>query len=94
MQRPNSIATKHAGRVLAEIGDLALALEPYFIDPSSDEGICISFRRQNRYADIECFNNGEILAATKVDGEDPTIWELSPENIEETIAKINLFILS
>lgn len=89
MQQPNSVATKNAGRVLAKVEELVLA---HLVQTSMDDGICISFRRHDRYADIECFNTGEILAAMKIDGEEPAIWEISPENIGETVVKIKLFI--
>lgn len=88
---PNAIAAEYADSVLSALADLDF--EPSAIDPSSDEGICISFRNHNLYADVECFNTGEVLAETKVDGEEPTIWAIEPQEINETITKINSFIL-
>ena len=88
---PNKTAAEYASRVLSALEDLDF--QPSAIDPSSDEGICISFRKHNLYADVECFNNGEVFAETKVDGEEPTIWAIEPQEINETITKINSFIL-
>ena len=88
---PNKTAAWYASRVLLALENLDF--KPSAIDPSSDEGICISFRNHNLYADVECFNNGEVLAETKVDGEEPTIWEIGPQEINQTITRINSFIL-
>ncbi len=58
-------------RLLAREG-----LPPPCINPSAEEGICMSFRAGSLYADIECFNSGEVLAATS-DGEgERRVWEV------------------
>jgi len=88
---PNRKATEYAAEVLGLLSNIDF--EPTNVDPSTDEGVCVSFRQANRYGDIECFNSGQILAAVAIDGEQPLIWDVEPSQIEGAIAKINTFIL-
>jgi hypothetical protein len=88
---PNPKAARHATQVLLAL--TRLDFEPSAIEPSSDEGICISFRKPGAYADIECFNTGEVIAAMEVRGQEPILWELESEDINSAIARINHFIL-
>lgn len=89
---PNYLAIQRARAVLDAAA--ALDIEPSNIDPSVDEGICISFRRGGRYADIECFNSGEVLAAESTDDTPTEIWDVdaSTDAIEGAIARISEFI--
>ncbi|MEZ6146963.1 MAG: hypothetical protein R3B91_16410 [Planctomycetaceae bacterium] len=88
---PNEVAISLATTVLEAAAELDF--EPDNVDPSVDEGVCISFRDGNRYADIECFNTGDILAAEST-GADPEIWEVddSDDGIEGAVARILDFI--
>lgn len=88
---PNPIAVKSASLVLTRLSQMDFP--PDRIAPSSDEGVCISFRRGGRYADIESFNTGEMLAVINEVGGEPVIWELEQGELSETIAKINAFII-
>ena len=85
---PNDTAIALASDVLVTLADMDF--RPDHLDPSTDEGVCISFRKGNRYADVECFNTGEILAVISEDGGHPEIWE--PSGIRKAAAKINSFI--
>ena len=87
-QPPNDTAIAHASEVLVALADIDF--RPDHLDPSTDEGVCISFRKGNRYADVECFNSGEILAVISEYGGDPQIWE--PLEISEAAVRINSFI--
>jgi hypothetical protein len=65
------------------------------IAASVDEGICIAFlskKNKDKYADIEFFNNGEILAATTDRISKPRIWEVSIGNIRKALEEIREFI--
>lgn len=89
---PNETATELATVVLKSLA--AVGFRPSYIDPSSDEGVCVSFRHGVRYADIECFNTGEILAITSSDDvEQPQIWQLDILGIHAAVAKIHNHIL-
>jgi hypothetical protein len=87
---PNQIALRLAATVLAHLSEIDF--QPDRIAPSTDEGVCISFQRSGRYADIESFNTGEILAVIAEAGDEPVIWELNATEIDEAVAKINGFI--
>jgi hypothetical protein len=58
---PNTTAIALAKTVVRELA--AANLRQFRVEPSVEEGICISFRRGDIYADIETFNSGEVVAA-------------------------------
>ena len=89
-ERPNQVAIKLARIVIMTLANIDFA--PDYVDPSTDEGVCISFRGGGRYADIECFNTGEILAGTQTEDGTTDIWELSDQEIHETISRLKIFI--
>ena len=65
------------------------------IAASVDEGICIAFlskKNKDKYADIEFFNNGEILAVTTDRVSNPRIWEVSIGSIHKALKEIHEFI--
>jgi len=65
------------------------------IAASVDEGVCISFiskKNKNKYADIEFFNNHEILAAKSDQVSRPKIWQISVDEISETLEEIREYI--
>jgi len=71
---PNDFAISLARKVLKRLHIVGLPA-PH-ISPSAEDGVCMSFRKGGLYADIECFNSGEMLAATS-DGEgDQHVWEV------------------
>lgn len=59
---PNDVALSLATKVLRYLGEAGLPAP--CINPSAEEGVCMSFRSGDLYADIECFNSGEVVAAT------------------------------
>jgi hypothetical protein len=60
-------------------------LLPAFILPSAEGGIGIGFRSGTRYADVECFNSGEILALTSFgDRTEPRVWE-----VDDTVTSLD-----
>jgi hypothetical protein len=93
---PNHTAISEALKVL----DIAHAagMLPTRVDASVDEGIALSFIRDTRYTDIECYNSGEILAgihdrAPQKRDERPRIWTLLDKNdIEAALGTIRAFI--
>jgi hypothetical protein len=59
MEAPSRRASKSADctlRLLAELG-----LEPSWMAPSLEGGVCIAFALDGRYADVQFLNNGEIV---------------------------------
>jgi hypothetical protein len=71
---PNAIALERARKVLKIISTYRLPWPD--VTPSAEEGICISFHAGQLYAHIECFNSGEIVAATSDGKGEHTITEL------------------
>lgn len=65
------------------------------IAASIEGGICIAFlspNNKNKYADIEFFNNSEILAATTDRISNPKIWKVSFGNMRKSLKEIRRFI--
>lgn len=91
---PNRVAVSLAAKVLRALSKEGLPAP--CINPSAEEGICMSYRAGSLYADVECFNSGEMLAATS-DGEgERRVWEVDsrqPETIK-TARLIRIFLSS
>lgn len=51
--------------------------------PSVEEGVCISFWQRDRYAHVECFNTGEIVAAVMDEQRQHRTWA-----VERTAADV------
>lgn len=87
---PNDIAIElaiEALRIFAEY-----ALKPHRIASSSDEGVCLSFRNDNRYAHVECFNDGDQLGVTDLGFGSPEIWDVDEIGVPASVARIKAFI--
>lgn len=71
-------------------------LQPTSVDPSAEGGVCISFRKNGRYADIEFFNSGEVLAVTSTGHDDSKVWQVSEHgrSLPLAVEKIRRFINS
>lgn len=78
--------------MLALMKAFTINLLPTRIIPSADGGVTITFYAGDRYADIECFNSGEILAMTKRGSERADIWPVRLERISDSLGRIDEFI--
>jgi hypothetical protein len=91
---PNDLALLRAQTVLLFLS--ALEATPHTtIAPSPEGGVTIAFKGpQDRYADVECFNDGEMLAMTSETGGEPTIWSLDsqPQSLQATLERITAFM--
>jgi len=77
-EAPDQIAIEFARLVLTILSEYEF-LEPASITAAAEGGICISFSSAGgEYADIECFNTGEILTAIANEGGEPKIWDVEP----------------
>ena len=81
---PNETALAHARDVLDAMSEADL--KPSHLDPSAENGVCLSFTQGSRYADIECFNSGEILAVTSSGDGKPIVWEVPATAIDIKLA--------
>lgn len=67
---------------------------PTDIDPSVEGGVCLSFRRGNRYGDVECFNSGDVLAVTSLGGVETDVWEVDDvdHDLSSTLERLRAFV--
>lgn len=89
---PNRVAVSLAAKVLRALSKEGLSAP--CINPSAEEGVCMSYRAGSLYADVECFNSGEMLAATS-DGEgERRVWEVDSREAEtvKTARLIRIFL--
>jgi hypothetical protein len=73
---PNRVAVDTMLRIIG-------LLQPYDVGsarivPSAEGGLAICFVRGDRYADIECLNDGEIIGVRYVGREMPTLIHIEP----------------
>ena len=88
---PNQVAIQNCQFILTHL--VKAELKPSLIEPSTDDAVCIGFWSGSRYADVECFNDGEILAMTHDRGySEPEIWEIQAMELPHTINKIRRFL--
>lgn len=89
--QPSSKCYLVANRILTALVDASL--KPDSIDVSTDGGVCFSFRNGLRYADIECFDESEVLAVTSEGGDNTKVWDVgsSDFNIASAIGEIRAF---
>jgi len=85
---PNGTAVENAERILGRMNlfDLTLAR----IVPSAEGGIGICFSKDDRYADIESSNEGEVIGVRYVGMQPPTLIETdgTDEGIEAALKEI------
>lgn len=89
-EAPNKLARSLAERVIACLADIDF--RPHRISPSTDEGVCISFEDRDRYADIECFNSGDVIAVLSPLDRDSEFLEVRESEMPDVVARINQFI--
>ena len=78
---PPNAAALHAAAKVLECLSTAEMPKPD-ISASVEEGVCISFWRGDRYAHIECFNTGEIVAAVMDEQRRHKTWTVRRESGE------------
>lgn len=67
---------------------------PSQISPSAEEGIGISFLKDEKYAIIECYNDGNILIAFTKGSNDPIVWEVrtTDSSMKSAILRVSSYI--
>jgi hypothetical protein len=67
----------------AAIGEafINFGLIPDAVSPSAEGGVAICFVRNQKYADIECFNSGDTLAVRYSSIENPKAWVVQPNDV-------------
>jgi hypothetical protein len=99
---PQDRAISNAGEVLEELKHFDSLLDSSRLDckvlPSANGGVGICFFNGSIYADIECFNTGEVLAVIDETSsqDNPEVWEitdLNQEKFRESLEKISARIV-
>jgi hypothetical protein len=87
-EKPNRIAFGQARRVL-ELAEL-FEVEPTGVTASAEGGVVLCYKIDGMYADIECFNSGEIWAITSDRINPASTWavENSMAGIGEALLRI------
>jgi len=90
--RPNEAACSLASRVLDKLE--ANFLPPTRLMPSVEGGIALSFVEEERRAEIEVYNTGEVIAATYAGQCEPVVWALADTEhaLETTIDQIRVHL--
>jgi hypothetical protein len=92
---PNEVAMANARRVLHILWSSGTVPPIRTISPSVEGGIGIVFAgSHNRYADIECFNDGDILAITSNGETEPSVWSPGTEagGLHSAVERISSFL--
>ena len=84
-ERPNELAKDIAEMILLATPSVQI---PDRVAPSAQGGIGIFFYKDEKYADIECLNTGEILGTTVTGNGDPDVWPINPTEIKNALEKI------
>jgi hypothetical protein len=66
----------------------AMRFRPDRVAASAEGGVAIAFVREGRYADVECFNSGEMLAVISDGRGRPEVWEVAPDELGRTLNRI------
>jgi len=87
-EKPNNIAYSRARRVL-ELAELC-EIEPTQITASADGGVALCFKVDGMYADIECFNSGELWGIISDRINPASTWAISnsPKEIIKSLWRI------
>lgn len=91
---PNPTATKNAWEILYISYNKFSLSANIKIRASAENGLSVSFTNRGKRAAIECYNKGNILAATYGKQVETEIWDVGQSDIEieETLERINAFI--
>lgn len=71
-ERPSAESIRKATTIAETL--INFGLIPDGIVPSAEGGVAICFVRSGKYADVECFNTGEILGVRYKDRDTPVVW--------------------
>jgi len=83
---PNETAVRSARNILRLVHEQE-DVSPVHLAPSAEGGVLLVFPGDgSKYADIECYNDGEILAILSEPAGEPTIWPLALEKEQIQIA--------
>jgi hypothetical protein len=90
--KPNQISLENAARLLEHLKPFDLALVN--IVPSAEGGIGLCFVNEDRYADLECSNDGEIIGVKYRGKQSPSLIETdgTDASIQAAIQQIRIYV--
>jgi hypothetical protein len=88
-EAPNTFARKVAEWILLQTPRIRI---PDRVAASAQGGIGIFFYDGHKYADIECFNTGEILGTIATGDQEPHIWEFPVSEIKTALDRIGNYL--
>jgi hypothetical protein len=91
---PNKKAKQNVQAVLAVLHGMEESLTPAGISASAEEGIAITFEKGKQYGFVECFNDGDIVAAYSDGKGKRKIWLVRDldKGIEDALGIIGDFL--
>lgn len=89
-EAPNEIAMNNAKLVLDHL--YSSSIIPDRIIPSVEGGVAITFIRDDRYADFECFNDGEIYVGQSTKDGVNNVTRATHDDIAEKINQLWEFV--
>jgi hypothetical protein len=89
---PNQSAIRRAEQVLTAVN--STPYRPDRIAPSIEGGVVLSFRRGDRYGDIECDNDGDMVALVSDGQGQIDTWQIASDSrsAEDAVRKIGLHV--
>jgi hypothetical protein len=87
--RPSNFVIEVATTILLTASNIRV---PDRVAASAQGGIGIFFYNDQKYADIECFNTGEILGTTADGDGEPEVWTINPTETKAALEKIGNFL--
>lgn len=87
---PNAIALANAECIRTVLGEMGVT--PMKECPSAEGGIAFVFSEGDTYADIECFNSGEIYAAMSDQRDEPHVFEVDLSDPKPVIQAVVDFL--
>jgi len=93
-ETPSEEAISLARMVLDAIHETESAIEPTRVVASAEGGVVVCFARGDRYADIECFNSGEMAFGTRVisTGDIGVFPVESPDHLGDVLRQLAVFL--
>ncbi len=90
VEAPTSRTSKSADCTLRLLADLGL--EPSWLLPSPEGGVCIAFARDGRYAEIQFLNRGEIITTCSEGEESVSEVLLTGHDLRSAAQTIRTFL--
>ncbi|MBX3143903.1 MAG: hypothetical protein KF813_09125 [Trueperaceae bacterium] len=89
-EAPNQTAVELASKMLVKIWSFSSYLDRVL--PTASGGIALIFVKTSGYADIEAFNDGEVLVGAYPDDGDTEVWPVDPERPDAGLRRLRVWL--